>query len=121
MIRLEVTAGLGRGSRHESTADVVRLGRSADNDVVLPDEHVSGEHARIVYGGERYVLRDLRSTNGTAIVRGDQRLTLDDGNGRAFACQEREVPAREKPPTTSECARTARGGIRPAEAIGRSA
>jgi len=82
MIRLDVTQGLARGGRHESSADVVRLGRSADNDLVLPDDLVSGEHARIVFGGERYVLRDLRSTNGTAIVRSGQRIALDDGNGR---------------------------------------
>ncbi len=82
MIRLDVTHGMAKGARHESSADVVRLGRSMDNDVVLPDEHVSGEHARIVVGGEQAVLRDLRSTNGTAIVRGEQRIVLDDGNGR---------------------------------------
>jgi transcriptional regulator with GAF, ATPase, and Fis domain len=82
MLHLDVTHGIAKGARHESSAEVVRLGRSADNDVVLPDEHVSGEHARIVLGGERYLLRDLRSTNGTAIVRGELRIALDDGNGR---------------------------------------
>ena len=70
MIRLDVTQGLARGTRHESSADVVRLGRAAGNDLVLPDEHVSGEHARIVSAGTSYLLRDLRSTNGTAVVRG---------------------------------------------------
>jgi transcriptional regulator with GAF, ATPase, and Fis domain len=85
MIKLEVTQGQTRGSRHESSADVVRLGRSADNDLVLPDELVSGEHARIVYGGEKYLLRDLRSTNGTIVVRGTLRIPLDDGNGREMA------------------------------------
>jgi Nif-specific regulatory protein len=82
MIRLQVTEGLAKGSRHESSASVVRLGRAAGNDVVLPDEHVSGEHARIVFAGERYVLRDLRSTNGTTVVRGDDRIPLEERDGR---------------------------------------
>ncbi len=84
MISLDVTHGLGSGSRHESSADVLRLGRAAGNDIVLPDEHVSGEHARIVFGGDRYFLQDLRSTNGTAVVRGDRRIALEE-------CQERQL------------------------------
>ncbi len=82
MIRLEVIDGLARGARHESSSDVVRLGRSIDNDVVLPDELVSGAHARIVLGEHAYVLRDLRSTNGTAVVRAGARVALDEGNAR---------------------------------------
>src|SRR5271169_62235 len=91
MIRLEVTRGLAQGSRFESSADVVRLGRSDGNDIVLADEHVSGEHARIVQGAERYLLRDLRSTNGTAVVRDGQRTALDDTNGRELALQAGDV------------------------------
>jgi Nif-specific regulatory protein len=91
MIRLEVTQGLARGSRHESTAGVIRLGRAAGNDVVLPDEHVSGEHASIVSGEERYLLRDLRSTNGTAVVRGQRRIALDEGNGREVTLEAGDV------------------------------
>src|SRR5450432_2367765 len=91
MILLEVTQGLARGSRHESTAKVIRLGRAPGNDVVLPDEHVSGEHASIVSGDARYVLRDLRSTNGTAVVRGPRRIALDEGNGREIALEAGDV------------------------------
>jgi len=91
MIRLEVTHGLATGSRHESSADVVRLGRAAANDVVVPDEHVSSEHARIVYGGDRYFLRDLRSTNGTSLVRGGKRTALDEKNGRETTLEPDDV------------------------------
>src|SRR5580704_3088854 len=91
MIRLDVTQGLARGSRHESTADVVRVGRAEGNDLVLPDELVSGEHVRIVFGGDRYLLRDLRSTNGTAVLRAESRIALDDGNGREVALQPGDV------------------------------
>jgi transcriptional regulator with GAF, ATPase, and Fis domain len=91
MIRLEVTSGLTRGSHHESSAGIIRLGRAANNDVVLPDSHVSSEHANIVSSDERYLLRDLRSTNGTAIVRGAQRIALDEGNGREVALEPGDV------------------------------
>ncbi|MDP9151370.1 MAG: FHA domain-containing protein, partial [Myxococcota bacterium] len=91
MIRLERTQGLGGSSSHESSADVVCIGRSPDNDVVLPDEHVSSEHARILFGGERYVLVDLGSTHGTAVWRGSQRIALDDSGGRELALESGDV------------------------------
>ncbi len=91
MIRLEVTNGLARGSLHESSAAVIRLGRAANNDVVLPDEHVSGEHARIVSADDGYRLRDLRSTNGTVVLRGPHRIALDDDNGRELALEAGDV------------------------------
>jgi len=43
----------------------VRLGRAPDNDVVVPDPGVSRYHARIDQVGNRFVLRDLASSNGT--------------------------------------------------------
>jgi len=91
MIRLEITQGLARGAHHESSSDVVRVGRSVGNDVVVPDELVSSEHARIVYDAERYLLRDLRSTNGTAVVRDGKRTTLDDAAGRELALHSGDV------------------------------
>src|SRR5450631_1094944 len=94
MIRLDVTHGASPGSngpRHESTADVIRIGRSADNDLVLTGEIVSGEHARIQRTGEQYLLRDLRSTNGTAVVRGGERFALDDARGREMELAQGDV------------------------------
>jgi hypothetical protein len=43
----------------------VRIGRKPGNDLVLPDEKTSGVHAEVVPEGDRHVLRDLGSTNGT--------------------------------------------------------
>jgi transcriptional regulator with GAF, ATPase, and Fis domain len=101
MIFLEVTRGLAGGSRHESAAREIRLGRAPGNDVVLPDEHVSGEHASIVAtdasetgvatSARSYVLRDLRSTNGTAVLRGSLRIALDESNGREAALEPGDV------------------------------
>jgi type VI secretion system FHA domain protein len=51
------------------------IGRSAENDWVLPDDmrYVSGRHARIVFHKGRYLLQDT-SSNGTFINDGDKPL-----------------------------------------------
>ena len=76
MLLLDVTQGLSAGRVFELALDVVRIGRAPGNDVVLDDMHVSGEHAVIVIEPGRAVLTDLRSTNGTTLVRGSERRRL---------------------------------------------
>ena len=76
MLILDVTQGLAAGRRFELTGEVVRIGRAPGNDVVLEDMHVSGDHARIVRREGRVELTDLRSTNGTTVVRRDDRIRL---------------------------------------------
>jgi pSer/pThr/pTyr-binding forkhead associated (FHA) protein len=44
---------------------VVRIGRSPESDILLPDTGVSREHARIFQVGQDYFVEDLGSTNGT--------------------------------------------------------
>ena len=53
--------------------------------------HVSGEHAAIVWDGSAYVLRDLRSTNGTRVRRGGEILELDDARGRELRLEAGDV------------------------------
>ncbi|HLQ36433.1 MAG TPA: FHA domain-containing protein, partial [Planctomycetota bacterium] len=43
----------------------LRIGRKPGNDLVIVDEKTSGSHAEVAPDGERFVLRDLGSTNGT--------------------------------------------------------
>ena len=43
------------------------VGRSADNKVSINNASVSGHHAVIARDGDRYLLRDLGSTNGTRV------------------------------------------------------
>jgi pSer/pThr/pTyr-binding forkhead associated (FHA) protein len=47
----------------------VTLGRSADCDVVLPDDAVSRQHAEIRAQHDRYLLVDTGSRNGTYLNR----------------------------------------------------
>jgi Nif-specific regulatory protein len=91
VIRLEVTRGQHAGAVVEPTSDVVRIGRAEGNDLVLADTHVSSEHAKIVFTGDKYVLVDQRSTNGTAILRDGARIVLDDSNGRELPLEENDV------------------------------
>jgi Nif-specific regulatory protein len=91
MVLLEVTQGLAQGARLETDAPVIRLGRAPSNDFVLPDETVSGEHASLVSAQGSYVLHDLRSTNGTSVIRAGRRIALDDGNGRELALEAGDV------------------------------
>ncbi|MGI8826489.1 MAG: FHA domain-containing protein [Chloroflexota bacterium] len=59
-------SGLDAGERIPLLA-LSRVGRSADNDVVLDDTFVSTEHARLVWNGRGWVVEDLKSTNGTRV------------------------------------------------------
>lgn len=47
------------------TKDVVTIGRSPANDIVIPHPKVSRRHARIQRRNQEYILVDLDSTNGT--------------------------------------------------------
>ena len=76
MLLLEVTQGLAAGRTFELTTEVSGIGRAPSNELVLEDMHVSGEHARVTMQEGRIVLTDLRSTNGTTLVRRGERRRL---------------------------------------------
>ncbi len=97
MLVVEITRGARAGFKLESSADTIRVGRATDNDIALADELVSSDHARLLYSGERYVVRDMRSTNGTTVVRGgrdgaaEERIPVDDAVGREVALESGDV------------------------------
>ena len=47
----------------------ITFGRAADSTVVLEDDFVSNQHARLVLNGTHWIVEDLGSTNGTWINR----------------------------------------------------
>jgi hypothetical protein len=59
------------GERFDVAAPVTTLGRALENLVVVPDPRVSRFHAEIRRDGDRFLLKDLGSSNGTMI--GDAR------------------------------------------------
>jgi len=91
VIRLEVVEGQDQERRIESNEDMIRLGRSDFNELVLSEWHVSGEHASIVLAGASYVVRDHNSTNGTRIERRGEVLDLADDEGREGELRDGDV------------------------------
>lgn len=49
------------------------IGRNSENDIVLADSKVSGQHARLSFEKNQYIIEDLMSTNGT-LYRGEKVL-----------------------------------------------
>lgn len=66
-LRLRLPPSLG-GAAIPIPEQGLRLGASADNDVVVDDGFVSSFHAQVFLRGERLFVRDLDSTNGTFIA-----------------------------------------------------
>ncbi len=63
--KLVVIKGPQRGTEFVISSDVIRVGKAPDNDLPVTDETVSRVHFEIVRDAKGYLLRDLRSTNGT--------------------------------------------------------
>jgi len=83
MIRLEVEQGEAKGRVFEQDVEEITLGRAPNADLLLPDWHVSGSHGVITVdresGAARY--RDLKSTNGSRVIRGRQTIAVDSTVG----------------------------------------
>ena len=65
--RLIVALGPNRGVEYELGAGEFTIGRSTNNDIVLPLPEVSRRHARIWKARDGYYIEDLGSTNGTFV------------------------------------------------------
>lgn len=55
---------------------LVKVGRATDNDLLIDDRRVSRRHAELVQANGQWVIRDLGSTNGTAV---NGRLVRESG------------------------------------------
>lgn len=73
--------------RHELSAGVTTVGRSDENDIVVPEALVSRHHARFSVNGSQCEIADLESANGTFIngerLSGARSLTPGDVIGIA--------------------------------------
>ena len=63
--KLVVIKGAQRGTEFVIAGDVIRVGKAPENDLVLADETVSRVHFEIVRDAKGYLVRDMKSTNGT--------------------------------------------------------
>lgn len=64
---LKVTRGPGEGSEFAFDENEAKLGRTADNDIVVKDSGASRSHCRVFSKGGRYFVEDLKSANGTKL------------------------------------------------------
>jgi Inner membrane component of T3SS, cytoplasmic domain len=64
---LALMAGPRYGEELPVPSPVVTLGRAAGCDVVIDDDSVSAQHARLEYDLGAWRITDLQSTNGTAV------------------------------------------------------
>src|SRR4051812_20541001 len=57
------------GAERRETFDraEINIGRVQGNDLVLPKGNVSKRHARVLYRDGRFIVTDLKSTNGTYV------------------------------------------------------
>jgi len=55
------------GTVYELVDDVVTIGRSPDNAIIINNPSVSARHAQLQLADETYRLKDLGSTNGTHV------------------------------------------------------
>ncbi len=66
MLTLQLTEG-GRSQTLQLEQDLITIGRSKENTIVIPNKKVSRKHARIERVGATYQVTDLESGNGTRI------------------------------------------------------
>lgn len=57
----------GQPRRQEFLKGEITIGRVQGNDIVLPKQNVSKRHSRIVLKNGKFVISDLKSTNGTYV------------------------------------------------------
>jgi formylglycine-generating enzyme required for sulfatase activity len=67
MPHLSFTLSSGEQLLFDLDVDHATIGRTPDNDLVLPDPTVSSRHGKFVRHGESYVYQDNISTNGSTV------------------------------------------------------
>jgi tetratricopeptide (TPR) repeat protein len=82
---LHVIGGADRGKTYELVLPETRVGRGADQDLVLADIAVSRRHFTVHAEGGRYRMRDLGSGNGT-LVNGQRIDTVILNDGDQLEC-----------------------------------
>ncbi len=57
----------GQPRRQEFAKSEVTIGRVQGNDIILPKQNVSKRHSRVVVKDGKFIIVDLKSTNGTYV------------------------------------------------------
>ena len=120
----------GQPRRQDFDKNEITIGRVQGNDIVLPKQNVSKRHSRLVYKNQKFVITDLRSTNGTYVngrkisapnvIKENDKIYIGDfvlsteasGAGGANA-----IPVSSTPPPPPPNFNTPFGGGMPAQTI----
>jgi pSer/pThr/pTyr-binding forkhead associated (FHA) protein len=78
---LRVSQSGGEAEDFSFEGGEVRLGRTADNDIVIKDPSSSRSHARVYEEDGRYFVEDLKSANGTRLNGKAVKAPLELNNG----------------------------------------
>jgi pSer/pThr/pTyr-binding forkhead associated (FHA) protein len=70
-----IRSGSLKGQRLHVKVPIVNIGRAEYNDLVVPDDSVSSQHAKLTRREGIWILTDLGSTNGTMVD--GERVTTD--------------------------------------------
>jgi pSer/pThr/pTyr-binding forkhead associated (FHA) protein len=75
-VRLVGMTGAYRNNSYFFKGDELLIGRAMDCQLLMNENTISGQHAKIVKSGEKYEIQDLQSTNGTFVngVKIDRKL-----------------------------------------------
>lgn len=65
---LVITSGAAAGTTLPLDDDTITIGRSTDSTLAIVDEYTSTYHAKLARNGDRWMLTDLDSTNGTKLA-----------------------------------------------------
>ncbi|MCA9625866.1 MAG: FHA domain-containing protein, partial [Myxococcales bacterium] len=67
MISIVISEKGGAERRERYEQNEITIGRVKGNDVLLPKGNVSKRHARLIMRDGRFIVTDLKSTNGTYV------------------------------------------------------
>src|SRR5438034_5526456 len=88
MFAINISEKGGESKRLEFDKPEVTIGRVQGNDIILPKGNVSKRHSRIVLKDGKFIIVDLKSTNGTyvngrkitspLVVKGSDKIYIGD-------------------------------------------
>jgi Nif-specific regulatory protein len=91
MVKIEAIEGSQKGRVWEFRGDSIQVGRDPGNDLAVEDVHVSSVHCRLLLRDGVWSVEDMGSTNGTGVLRGEQRYVLGKGEAATMVLEHGDI------------------------------
>jgi hypothetical protein len=98
---LVVTTETGQREVHRIERPSMTLGRGAESDLVLTNPRVSRRHAQLTWDGERFLVQDLGSKNGTRINGTPVAAPMPIADGDTLELADSRLEFQTSPPTVT--------------------